>query len=57
MVQRASDVTLARPNLRRRNPHQLRHSVASALIGDGAKHLASVAEYLGDGVVAVVRTY
>lgn len=57
MVQRGFDIALARLGLRRRNPHQLRHSVASALIADGAKHLASVAKYLGDSVATVVRTY
>jgi integrase len=57
MVQRAFDIVFARFGVRPRNPHQLRHSVASALVADGAKHRASAAKYLGDSVATVVRTY
>jgi integrase len=57
MVQRAFDIALARLELPRRIPHQLRHSVASPLVADGAKPIASVAKYLGDSVDTVVRTY
>lgn len=47
---------LDRLKLKRRNVHQLRHSVATALIAAGDS-LADVAEYLGDSVETVVRTY
>lgn len=40
----------------RRKPHQLRHSVATALISDGVP-LGDVAAYLGDAVDTVVKTY
>lgn len=39
-----------------RNLHQLRHSVATALISDGVP-LGDVAAYLGDTVETVVKTY
>lgn len=42
--------------LRRRGPHQLRHSVATHLVAAGHP-LADVARYLGDSVQTVVRTY
>jgi integrase len=38
------------------NLHQLRHSVATALISDGVP-LGDVARYLGDTAETVVRTY
>jgi integrase len=42
--------------IRRRNPHQLRHSVATHLIAKGVP-LADVAAYLGQTVAVLVRTY
>lgn len=42
--------------LRYRNPHQLRHSVASHLIADGVP-FAEVAAYLGDTMAVLLRTY
>jgi integrase len=49
--------TLARAaGLPTKNPHQLRHSVATAMIGAGVP-LGDVAEYLGDTVETVVKTY
>lgn len=42
--------------LRPRNPHQLRHSVATLLIAAGHP-IADVAAYLGDTVDTVVKTY
>lgn len=42
--------------LRPRNPHQLRHSVATLLIAAGHP-IADVAAYLGDVVNTVVKTY
>jgi integrase len=47
---------LHRLELRYRNMHQLRHSVATALISAGVP-LGDVAAYLGDTVGSVVRTY
>lgn len=47
---------LARAGLRRRNLHQLRHSVATAMISAG-EPLGDVAAYMGDTVDVVVRTY
>lgn len=47
---------LARLGIPRRNLHQLRHSVATALIAAGCP-LPDVAAYLGDRVETVVRTY
>lgn len=42
--------------LRPRNPHQMRHSVATLLIAAGHP-IADVAAYLGDTVDTVVKTY
>lgn len=47
---------LKRLGLRDRNPHQLRHSVATAMLAAG-DHLGDVAEYLGDTVETIVKTY
>jgi integrase len=47
---------LGRMGLRSRNPHQLRHSVATAPISAGDP-LGDVAKYLGDTVEVVVSTY
>lgn len=49
-------VFLTRLGLKYRNPHQLRHSVASTAIAAGVP-LANVARDLGDSVGVVVRTY
>lgn len=56
LIQRAFTRLLARLGLRRRSPHQLRHSVATMLISDG-QPLGDVAKYLGDSVQTVVKTY
>ena len=45
-----------RLGLRRRNPHQARHSVASLAIAAGVP-LANVARDLGDTVDTIVSTY
>ena len=47
---------LKRCELRYRKPHQLRHSVATALIADG-EGLADVAKFLGDTLATLVKTY
>lgn len=47
---------LKRLGLHYRNPHQLRHSVATALIAAG-EGLADVAAYLGDTVATLIGTY
>ncbi len=47
---------LNRIGLRYRNPHQLRHSVASIMVARGAP-LPDIAKYLGDSVETVVSTY
>jgi len=47
---------LRRIGLRYRNPHQLRHSVATALISAGVP-VGDVAAFLGDRVETVVKTY
>jgi integrase len=47
---------LKRLGLRFRNPHQLRHSVATALVSAGVP-LGDVAVYLGDSVKTIVTTY
>lgn len=56
MVQRAFARLLARLGLRRRNVHQLRHSVATMMISAGVP-IGDVAEYLGDSEETIVRTY
>src|SRR5262249_4665290 len=56
MVQRAFTRLLGRLGIARRVVHQLRHSVATALVAEGVP-LADVAKYLGDSVDTVVRTY
>jgi integrase len=55
-VELAFTRALKRLGLPRRNVHQLRHSVASALIAAG-EPLADVAKYLGDTVKTLVDTY
>lgn len=47
---------LKRLGLADRNPHQLRHSVATSLISEGVP-LGDVARYLGDTVETLVKTY
>lgn len=47
---------LARLELPYRSPHQLRHSVATALVSAGVP-LGDVARFLGDSVQVVVSTY
>ncbi|MDB5307045.1 MAG: site-specific integrase [Gemmataceae bacterium] len=47
---------LGRLKLARRNVHQLRHSVATAMVAEGVP-IADVAEYLGDTVETIVSTY
>lgn len=49
-------VLLQSLGLRYRNPHQLRHSVATAMIG-AAVALPDIAVYLGDAPETVLRTY
>jgi integrase len=56
LVRAAWRPLLGRLGLPYRNPHQLRHSVATALIADGVP-LGDVAAYLGDTVQTVVKTY
>lgn len=56
LAQRAFRRVLSRLKLDRRNVHQLRHSVATALITDGGQ-LGDVAKYLGDTIEVVVKTY
>lgn len=56
LVQRAFARLLARLELEPRNVHQMRHSVATALISAGTP-LGDVAKYLGDSVQTVVKTY
>lgn len=56
VVEHALDRALARLKIERRNVHQLRHSVATAMIGAG-EPLADAAKYLGDTVDTVVKTY
>lgn len=55
-VRAAWGVYLRRLGLAYRNPHQLRHSVATALISAGVP-LGDVARYLGDSVQVIVSTY
>ena len=47
---------LARLGMPYRNPHQLRHSVATAGIAAGVP-LPDLAAYLGDRVESLVKTY
>jgi integrase len=47
---------LKRLGLRDRNPHQLRHSVASHLVAAGVP-LADIAAYLGTTLAVLVKTY
>lgn len=56
MAARAFGRLLKRLGLRPRNVHQLRHSVATALVSAGCP-LGDAARYLGDSVATVVRTY
>lgn len=56
LVYRAFKRILTRLGLEQRNVHQLRHSVATALISAGVP-LGDVAKYLGDSPATVVRTY
>jgi hypothetical protein len=56
LVQRAFKRLLNNLGLTYRNVHQLRHSVATALISNGTP-LGDVAKYLGDSVATVVKTY
>lgn len=55
-VRQAWAVFLRRLGLPYRSPHQLRHSVATALVSAGVP-LGDVARYLGDSVQVVVSTY
>lgn len=55
-VQRGWRAFLARLGLRYRNPHQTRHSVATALLAAGVP-LPDVAAYLGDTPETILRTY
>jgi integrase len=56
LVQRAFTRLQQRLGLPVRNVHQLRHSVATALISAG-EPIGDVAKYLGDSVTTVVKTY
>lgn len=56
VVRRSWVSLLKRLGLRARNPHQLRHSVATVLIAAG-EPIGDVAAFLGDTVETVVRTY
>lgn len=56
LVHHAWQDFIKRIGLAYRNPHQLRHSVATALIS-AAVPLGDVAAYLGDSVDTVVKTY
>lgn len=56
LVRRAFRLVLDRLQLPRRNIHQLRHSVATAMISAGVP-LGDVARYLGDSPATVVKTY
>lgn len=56
LIQRAFTRLLARLKIRRRNVHQLRHSVASHLI-NGGHPIGDAAKYLGDSAAVVVKTY
>lgn len=55
-VSRAFDAVQKRLGLRRRNPHQLRHSVATHAIAAGV-HIGNVARDLGDTPETIVKTY
>jgi integrase len=55
-ARQAWQVVVKRCGLDYRNPHQLRHSVATALISKGVP-IGDVAVYLGDTVETVVKTY
>lgn len=55
-VQQAFARALKRMGVSYRNPHQMRHSVATHLIAGGCP-IADVAAYLGDTVATVVETY
>jgi integrase len=55
-VRQAWAVFLRNLGLPYRSPHQLRHSVATALVSAGVP-LGDVARYLGDSVQVVVSTY
>jgi integrase len=56
IVQVAFTRQLRRLGFARRNVHQLRHSVATALISAGTP-IGDVAKYLGDSVATVVKSY
>lgn len=56
LIQRAFARVRARLGLPAWNVHQPRHGVATALIS-GDEPLGDVAEYLGDSVATVVKTY
>lgn len=55
-VSRAFEGVLKKCGVRRRNPHQLRHSVASLAIAAGVP-IANVARDLGDTVGTIIATY
>jgi integrase len=55
-VTKAWQGLLKRLGFRRRSPHQLRHSVATALVAAG-EPLPDVAAFLGDTVQTIVATY
>lgn len=55
-VRQAWAVFLRRLGMPYRSPHQLRHSVATALVSAGVP-LGDVARYLGDSVQVIVSTY
>jgi integrase len=56
LIQRAFKRLLGRMKISYRKVHQMRHSVATALISAGVP-LGDVAKYLGDSVATVVKTY
>lgn len=56
LIHHAWQGLIQRMGLAYRNPHQLRHSVATALIS-ASEPLGDVAAYLGDSVETVVKTY
>jgi integrase len=55
-IHKAFERLLRKLKLKNRNVHQLRHSIATALIGAGTP-LGDVAKFLGDSVTTIVSTY
>ncbi|HEY3790172.1 MAG TPA: tyrosine-type recombinase/integrase, partial [Urbifossiella sp.] len=55
-IREGFEAMLRREKMAWRNPHQMRHSVATAMISAPVP-LGDVAKYLGDSVQTVVKTY